>query len=87
MSIILNFIAFMLLSTKLSYCVYTMTDSEASMYFLNVSLFYCIPWAGDALAFHPLDALKTTSSSAVHPLVYTNTAHLTALLTAIKIVF
>ncbi|CAI8764200.1 Secreted protein [Priestia megaterium] len=57
------------------------------MYFLNVSLFYCIPWAGDALAFHPLAALKTTSSSAVQPLVYTNTAHLTALLTAIKIVF
>ncbi len=77
----------MLLSTKLSYCVYTMTDSEASMYFLNVSLLYCISWVGDALAFHQLDALKTTSSSAVQPLVYTNPAHLTSLLTAIKVVF
>lgn len=77
----------MLLSAKFSYCVYTMTDSEASMYFLNVSLLYCIPGVGDALAFHPLDALKTTSSSAVQPLVYTNTAHLTSLLPAIKIVF
>ena len=77
----------MLLSAKLSYCVYTMTDSEASMYFLNVSLLYCISWEGDALAFHPLDALKTTSSSALQPLVYTNTTFITSLLTAIKIVF
>jgi len=43
-NIVLNFIAFMLLSAKLSYCVYTMTNSEASMYFLNVSLLYCISW-------------------------------------------
>lgn len=77
----------MLLSTKLSYCVYTMTDSKASMYFLNVSLLYWIPWVGDALAFHPLDALKTTPSSALQPLVYTNTPFITSLLTAIKGVF
>ncbi|PFR96172.1 hypothetical protein COK39_09575 [Priestia megaterium] len=44
MNIILNFIAFMLLSAKLSYCVYTMTDSKKSMYFLNVPLLYYIRW-------------------------------------------
>lgn len=77
----------MLLSAKLSYCVYTMTDSKASMYFLNVSMLYCIPWVEDALSFHPLDALKTTPSSALQPLVYTNTPFITSLLTAIKGVF
>jgi len=44
MNIILNFIAFMLLSAKFSYCVYTMTDSKESMYFLNVPLLYYIRW-------------------------------------------
>jgi len=57
------------------------------MYFLHVPLLYCISWVGDALAFHPLDALKTTSSSAVQPLVYTNTTFITSLLTAIEVVF
>jgi hypothetical protein len=85
--IILNFIAFMLLSTKLSYCVYTMTDSKASMYFLHVSLLYCILWVGDASAFYPIDALKTTPSSAVQPLVYTKTTFITSLPTAKKVVF
>jgi len=42
---------------------------------------------GDASAFYPLAALKTTPSSALQPLVYTNTTFITSLLTAIKIVF
>ncbi|MBY0029215.1 hypothetical protein H7K20_19155 [Priestia aryabhattai] len=64
-----------------------MTDSKASMYFLHVSLLYCILWVGDDSAFYPLAALKTTPSSAVQPLVYTNTTFITSLSTAKKVVF
>ncbi|SDE36629.1 hypothetical protein SAMN04487777_11122 [Priestia aryabhattai B8W22] len=57
------------------------------MYFLHVSLLYCILWIGDASAFYPIDALKTTPSSAVQPLVYTKTTFITSLPTAKKVVF